>query len=135
MPTDPRPAESEDRSEAGAIPGRTLPPPPPDPVDQPAWTAEPVAADTGRIVSPPAMDPYAAVSERGRTLAAPDGAADARARQQILTGRAAALSPVSLSPGQLAWRRLKKNRVAMLGGVILLVMYTMALFAPFIAPY
>src|SRR6476659_5037813 len=56
---------------------------------------------------------------------------------QLLTGRAAPsrLAPVSLSPTKLAWRRLKKNRLAVLGGWILIVLYTIALFAPFISPY
>ena len=40
-----------------------------------------------------------------------------------------------LSPGQLFWRRLKQRRIAMIGGVILLVLYFVALFAGFIAPY
>jgi peptide/nickel transport system permease protein len=41
----------------------------------------------------------------------------------------------SLSPTQLAWRQLRKNRFAMAGGLILLLLYGMALFADFLAPY
>jgi peptide/nickel transport system permease protein len=40
-----------------------------------------------------------------------------------------------LSPGQLFWRRLKQRRVAMMGGVILIGLYLVALFAGFVAPY
>jgi peptide/nickel transport system permease protein len=46
---------------------------------------------------------------------------------------AAAQQP--LSPWQLFWRRLKRRRVAMAGGVILILLYAVALFAGFIAPY
>src|SRR5262245_25150313 len=41
----------------------------------------------------------------------------------------------SFSPGQLFWRRLKRRRIAMLGGAILLVLYLTASFAGFFAPY
>jgi peptide/nickel transport system permease protein len=40
-----------------------------------------------------------------------------------------------LSPWQLFWRRLKQRRIAMFGGAILVVLYLMALFAGFVAPY
>jgi peptide/nickel transport system permease protein len=40
-----------------------------------------------------------------------------------------------LSPWQLFWRRLKQRRIAMIGGVILIALYLVALFAGFIAPY
>jgi peptide/nickel transport system permease protein len=40
-----------------------------------------------------------------------------------------------LSPWQLFWRRLKQRRIAMAGGVILIVLYLVALFAGFVAPY
>jgi len=35
----------------------------------------------------------------------------------------------------LAWQQLRKHRVAMVGGTILVILYTLALFADFIAPY
>lgn len=41
----------------------------------------------------------------------------------------------SLPPGQLAWRQLRKNRFALVGGAVLLVLYTMAILADFLAPY
>ena len=40
-----------------------------------------------------------------------------------------------LSPWQLFWRRLMRRRMAMAGGMILIGLYLMALFAGFIAPY
>jgi peptide/nickel transport system permease protein len=40
-----------------------------------------------------------------------------------------------LSPRQLFWRRLKRRRIAMVGGVILIGLYLVALFAGFVAPY
>ncbi|MGQ9554483.1 MAG: ABC transporter permease [Anaerolineae bacterium] len=39
------------------------------------------------------------------------------------------------SQWQLMFWRLKKHKLAMLGGVILLLLYAMAAFSPFIAPY
>jgi peptide/nickel transport system permease protein len=42
---------------------------------------------------------------------------------------------VPLSPWQLFWRRLKSRRIAMVGGVILIILYLTTLFAGFIAPY
>src|SRR4051794_30054410 len=41
----------------------------------------------------------------------------------------------SLTPGQLAWRQLRKNQFAMAGGTILCLLYLMAIFADFLAPY
>jgi peptide/nickel transport system permease protein len=42
---------------------------------------------------------------------------------------------VTLSPGQLFWQRLKHKKIAMTGGVILIFLYLVALFAGFISPY
>src|SRR5580704_9471297 len=39
------------------------------------------------------------------------------------------------SPGRILWRRLRRQRVALIGGIILVVLYAVALFAGFIAPY
>jgi peptide/nickel transport system permease protein len=41
---------------------------------------------------------------------------------------------VPLSPWQLFWHRLKRRKIAMAGGGILIVLYLVALFAGFIAP-
>src|SRR5260370_9108657 len=41
----------------------------------------------------------------------------------------------SLTPGQLAWRQLRKNGFAMTGGGVLCLLYLMAIFADFLAPY
>ncbi len=40
-----------------------------------------------------------------------------------------------LSPRQIFWRRLKRQKVALTGGMILCVLYALALFAGFVAPY
>lgn len=40
-----------------------------------------------------------------------------------------------LSVRQLMWLRFRRNHLAVAGGVILVIMYTMALFAEFFAPY
>jgi peptide/nickel transport system permease protein len=40
-----------------------------------------------------------------------------------------------LSVRQLMWLRFKRNRLAVLGATVLLLLYLMALFAPFVAPY
>ncbi len=39
------------------------------------------------------------------------------------------------TPLALAWRQLRKHRIALIGGGILIVLYTLALFADFVAPY
>ncbi len=41
----------------------------------------------------------------------------------------------ALSPWQIFWRRLKRRRIAMIGGAILIFLYLVALFAGFVAPY
>jgi len=48
---------------------------------------------------------------------------------------AASPEPPPLTPTQLAWRQLRKNRFALAGGAILFVLYTMALFADILSPY
>jgi peptide/nickel transport system permease protein len=40
-----------------------------------------------------------------------------------------------LSVRRLMWLRFKRNRLAMIGGVFLIIMYTSAIFADFLAPY
>ncbi len=42
---------------------------------------------------------------------------------------------ISQSPWALFWRYLFRNRMAMTGGIILIILYTLALFAGFFAPY
>jgi peptide/nickel transport system permease protein len=41
---------------------------------------------------------------------------------------------ITLSPWQLFWQRLKRRKIAMAGGIILIFLYTISLFAGFIAP-
>jgi peptide/nickel transport system permease protein len=63
--------------------------------------------------------------------------AERRAHNQMLTGKAAKLTlpGSSLTPAQLTWRKLKKNKLSVAGGILLIVFYTIALLAQFIAPY
>src|SRR5271170_5862019 len=42
---------------------------------------------------------------------------------------------ITLSPWQLFWQRLKRRKIAMTGGVILIFLYLVAIFAGFVAPY
>jgi peptide/nickel transport system permease protein len=42
---------------------------------------------------------------------------------------------IALSPWQIFWQRLKRRRIAMVGGAVLIVLYLVALFAGFVAPY
>lgn len=44
-------------------------------------------------------------------------------------------SAESRTEWQLAWRQLKKNRLAMLGGAVLIILYFMMILSWFIAPY
>src|SRR5690606_6783371 len=46
-----------------------------------------------------------------------------------------AVTRQSLSPGQLAWRRFRRSRTGLIGGVILIILYLIALFAQFLAPH
>ena len=91
-------------------------------------------------------NPDSLKQEPGSLVVAPgmpaaDSPADAtavnpgRAGKQLLTGNAARNMPPSLSPAQITWRELRKNNFAVGGGIILILMYTIALFAPFLAPY
>jgi peptide/nickel transport system permease protein len=56
-------------------------------------------------------------------------------KMETATPFATAVSQAPLSPWQLFWQRLKRRRIAMFGGVILIFLYVVALFAGFIAPY
>jgi peptide/nickel transport system permease protein len=44
-------------------------------------------------------------------------------------------SALHLSPWQIFWRRLKRQRMAVFGGAVLVVLYALAILAGFIAPY
>ncbi len=47
----------------------------------------------------------------------------------------AALSEEILTPGKIVWRRLRKNKLAMLGFAILFLLILGAIFAPYLTPY
>jgi peptide/nickel transport system permease protein len=42
---------------------------------------------------------------------------------------------INLSPWQLFWQRLKRRKIAMTGGAVLIFLYLVAIFAGFISPY
>src|SRR5688572_589286 len=52
---------------------------------------------------------------------------------ELATGEPAAVTYAS--PARLAWRRLRKNRSAMLGAIILIILYATVLFGSFISPH
>jgi peptide/nickel transport system permease protein len=78
-----------------------------------------------------------ALDDQTNEQAAPITPAELRANRQLLTGRTAKLlsGMTSLTPSQLAWRKLRKNKLAVASLVLLILMYTAALFAQFLAPY
>ena len=54
---------------------------------------------------------------------------------ETATSNAIAETKLALSPWQLFWQRLKRRRIAMVGGAVLIFLYLVALCAGFIAPY
>ena len=92
--------------------------------------AEPTSAGEGRMIAVPRLD----------LDATPKSKTDQRAERMLLTGAAAKSAATlnmgaSLTPGQLAWRKLKKNKLAVASLWILIFMYVVAIFAQFVAPY
>ncbi|HEX9995814.1 MAG TPA: ABC transporter permease [Abditibacterium sp.] len=87
----------------------------------------PAASNEGGIISAPAVPKESAE--------APVSLGDANASRQMLTGRAAQNLAPPQSPFQLAWHELKKNKLAITGIWILSVMYFIALFGQFFAPF
>lgn len=73
-------------------------------------------------------------SDVARPVDVPDAVTEPR-----IPSRAAGALPGeewrALSRGQLIWRRFKRSRPAVLGALIVILFYTGALFAEFIAPY
>jgi peptide/nickel transport system permease protein len=68
----------------------------------------------------------------------PQSPDERRAGRQLLTGRSAKAAPGlhdSKTPSQLAWRKLRKNHLAIASLSILAFMYLVAAFAQFLAPY
>ncbi len=46
-----------------------------------------------------------------------------------------AAAPAIASPWRIFWQRLRRQRIALAGGIILVILYVIAFFASFIAPY
>ncbi len=57
-----------------------------------------------------------------------DAAEGARARRRAPT-------PESIGPLAMAWRRFRRSRTGLVGAVVLVLLYLVALFSPFLAPY
>ncbi len=68
-----------------------------------------------------------------------DEARNKAAERQLLTGKAARAAremvAAPMTPAYLAWRRLRKNKLALIGGVVLILIYSIAFLSPFLAPY
>jgi len=60
------------------------------------------------------------------------GATDVTLRD---TGIAEGEASAPRSPGQIFWRHFRRSQAAVAGGVVLILFYGAALFAPFLAPY
>ncbi len=96
----------------------------------------PAAAHEGQLVAGAALPDITDSTTAPTKETTTQRASERKAERQFLTGRAARETSLGqLSPGRLAWRELKKNRLAMVGLWTLAVLYSMALFAPFLAPY
>ncbi len=63
-----------------------------------------------------------------------DGVLSTRPSAGLVAARAAAALRAR-TPLALAWRQLRRHRIAMIGGAILIVLYSLALLADFVAPY
>src|SRR5581483_1210308 len=46
-----------------------------------------------------------------------------------------AAAPAIASPWRIFWQRLRRQKIALAGGIILVILYVIAFFASFIAPY
>lgn len=56
-------------------------------------------------------------------------------RASIQQQKTTAADYQSLSLSQMAWRRFRRHRLAMIASTVLIVMYVIAIFSPFLAPY
>jgi len=96
-------------------------PPPPVPEEQ-------FVATTGPVVTAPPTDTV--------FDSAPAPGFTPSLELKTLSGRKVRLpQDAPSSPMKLAWRELRKNRVAVWSAYLLLSLYLVALFAPFVAPY
>jgi peptide/nickel transport system permease protein len=110
-----------------------------NPENAPQHPPEPPSiAHEGELIASPAVPPQR-VEQSQSTPAAPvaasPAAASPAAARQALTGRAARELSVSKTPTQLAWRELKKNKLAVASLWTLIFFYFIALFGQFFAPF
>jgi peptide/nickel transport system permease protein len=98
-----------------------------------ARPGEPIGRPPGRLPSPVAeTGGSGAVSLVGSPSVAP-GLEQDRVEAEL---EAQDVDPLGqLSYRQLVWRRFRRNRLGLVGGAILAVFYTVAIFAEFFAPY
>lgn len=95
---------------------------------RPDLPPEPVSGSTeGALISSPAIAPQTV--EGAPEAGAPQGG------NHLLTGKALRDLPPSQSPARLAWRELKKNKLALAGAWMLALFYFVALFGQFFAPF
>lgn len=86
---------------------------------------------------PPEHPPQPVAASSEINITSGTGLSPDKASQNLLTGRAARMTVPgdALSPQQLAWRQLRKNRWAMIGLWALLFLYFVAIFGQFFAPF
>jgi peptide/nickel transport system permease protein len=53
---------------------------------------------------------------------------------EVEDGAAAEVTPVTLGPWALIWRKFRRHKLAMVGGIIVILIYLVAIFAEFLAP-
>ena len=74
-------------------------------------------------------------SDQRPTSPRPDPSVAAAAHAVGLEETAHFLETERRTPRQLAWRRFRKNRLAVASAVVVALFYLMALFAEFLSPY
>src|SRR5690606_37124832 len=79
--------------------------------------------------------PCARPAHPGRGVPAGPARWARRAARRRQPGEPPLLEPERRTPLQLAWRRFRRSRSGMLGAVVLVVLYLVALFSQFLAPY
>jgi peptide/nickel transport system permease protein len=80
----------------------------------------PAVAHEGEVIASPGVPPSRVEQQAGR---------------QVLTGRGARVLVASQTPSQLAWRELRKNKLAVISLWMLAIFYFIALFGQFFAPF
>ena len=90
----------------------------------------PAASSEGNLISSPGIG-----AQNLNEATSEISSGERKARQQMLTGRVARELAPSKTPMQLAWRELRKNKLAVISLWTLVVFYFIALFGQFFAPF